>query len=281
MTSPLQSRRQDLHRPRDGGAVADDDLDPLAADLRLELVRGAAGDDLPVVDDRDRVGQLVGLLEVLGRQQEGRALADEAADDVPHAEPAARVEPGRRLVEEQEPRSADQRAPEVQPAAHPARVGLDDAIAGVGEVELLEELVGAAPGLGRRQLVEPAEHPQVLAPGQVLVDRRVLAGQADDLAELVGLLDDVEAGDGRSSGVRLEQRRQDPDRRRLARAVGSEQTEDGALGDLEIEPVEGADLVLARLVDLDQAFGRDRGSWAWLLLPLGRSAGARKYTGVR
>ena len=59
-------------------AVVDDDLDALAADLRLELVGGAAGDDLAVVDDGDRVGQLVGLLEVLGRQQQRRALADQA-----------------------------------------------------------------------------------------------------------------------------------------------------------------------------------------------------------
>ena len=104
-------RRIRTRRARgDVGSVVDDDLDALAADLRLELVGRAAGDDLAVVDDRDRVGQLVGLLEVLGREQQRRALADEAADDVPHAQPAARVEAGRRLVEEQQPRPADQRA---------------------------------------------------------------------------------------------------------------------------------------------------------------------------
>ena len=108
-------------------------------------------------------------------------------------EPAARVEPGRRLVEEQQLRPADQRAAEVEPAAHAARVGLDDAVAGVGQLELLEQLVGPALGLGLRQLVQPPEHDQVLAAGQVLVDGRVLAGQADDRAELLGLLDDVEA----------------------------------------------------------------------------------------
>ena len=180
----LAVRRQELHRPRDRGPVADDDLDPLAADLRLELVGGAAGDDLPVVDDGDRVGQLVGLLEVLRRQQQRRALAHEVADDVPHPEPAARVEPGRRLVQEQDPRPPDERAAEVEPAAHAARVRLDDAVGGVGEVELLEQLVGASRGFARWQLVEPAEHPQVLATGQVLVDRGVLAGQPDDLAQL-------------------------------------------------------------------------------------------------
>ena len=51
-------------------APVDHDLDALAADLGLELVRGAPGDDLAVVDDRDGVRQLVRLLEVLRRQQE-------------------------------------------------------------------------------------------------------------------------------------------------------------------------------------------------------------------
>ena len=255
---PCSRRCRTALRLRHRGPVADDDLDPFATDLRLELVGGAAGDDLAVVDDGDRVGELVGLLEVLGREQERRALADEAADDVPHAEPAARVEAGRRLVQEQEPRPPDEGAAEVEPAAHAARVGLDDAVAGVGQVELLEQLVGPSPGLGRRQLVQPAEHPQVLAPGQVLVDRGELAGQADDLAELVRLLDDVEAGHRRPPGVGLEQGGQDPDGGGLAGAVGPEQAEDGALGDGQVEAVESADLALAGLVDLDQAFGRDR-----------------------
>ena len=141
VTSPWQSRDRISVARLDLVAVADDDLDALAADLRLELVGRPAGDDLAVVDDGDRVGELVGLLEVLGRQEERHALAHEPADDLPHADPAARVEAGRRLVEEQQPRPPDERARQVQPAAHAARVGLDDAIGGVDEVELLEQLV--------------------------------------------------------------------------------------------------------------------------------------------
>ena len=141
------------------------------------------------------------------------------------------VEAGRRLVEEQQARPTDERAAEVQPAAHAARVGLDDAVRGVDQVELLEQLVRTASRLGRRQLVEQPEHPQVLAPGQVLVDGGVLPGQADDAAQLLGLADDVEAGDGRSARVGLEQRREDPDGRRLAGAVRAEQAEDRALLD--------------------------------------------------
>ena len=257
VASPVAVAAHDLGSRGDVVTLVDDDLHPCSTEVRLEFVGRAAGDDLAAVDDGDRVGQFVGLLEVLGRQQQGRALADQAADDLPHPEAAARVEPGRGLVEEQQPRPADQGAAQVEPAPHAAGVGLDDPVAGVGQLELVEQLLRPLLGLGLRELVEPAEHDQVLPAGQVLVDGRVLAGESDDLPKLLGLLDHVEARDGGMAGVRLQERGEDPDAGRLAGAVRAEQAQDGALGDFQVHAVEGADLVLARPIDLDQAFGRD------------------------
>ena len=152
-TAPVPSGEQ--RDARSSASRSCDDLDPLPADLRLQLVRRSARDDPAVVDDRDLVGELVGLLEVLRRQQERRAFAHLGADHVPHREPAARIEPGRRLVEEEQPRLADQGAREVEPAAHPAGVGLRDPSGRVGEVEALEQRVGPAPRLGAAELVQP------------------------------------------------------------------------------------------------------------------------------
>ena len=57
--------------------------------LRLEVGRGALAHDQAVVDDRQPVAELVGLLEVLrGEEDRGAALVD-AADLVPDREPAA------------------------------------------------------------------------------------------------------------------------------------------------------------------------------------------------
>ena len=58
-TAELPTDEPDGHRLAAFRAAMDDDLDPFSADLGLELVGGAGGDDLSVVDDRDRVGQLV------------------------------------------------------------------------------------------------------------------------------------------------------------------------------------------------------------------------------
>ena len=90
------------------------------------------------------VGEPVGLVEVLGREQHGRAAGDAALDRLPQAEPAARVEPGRRLVEEQHRRAEHERGREVEPPAHAAGVGLRGPLGGVGELEALEQLVARA-----------------------------------------------------------------------------------------------------------------------------------------
>ena len=73
-------------------AVGDGQLEPLAADLGLELVGGALGDHLAVVDDHDVVGQPVGLLQVLRGQQQGGA----AGDQVRRSPPTCPVRPGGR-----------------------------------------------------------------------------------------------------------------------------------------------------------------------------------------
>ena len=74
------------------GGVAHGDLQPFAADLGLELVGGALGDDPAVVDHHDGVGQQVGLLQVLRGEQQRGATRDQPVDHVPHVDPAARVQ---------------------------------------------------------------------------------------------------------------------------------------------------------------------------------------------
>jgi len=48
---------------------------------------------------------------------------------------------------------------------------------------------------------QPADHDEVLPAGLLGVDRGVLAGEADDAADLGGLAADVVPGDGRLTGV--------------------------------------------------------------------------------
>ena len=92
--------------------------------MRSFSLRRARRDDQAMVDHDDVVGQLVRLVHVLGGEQEGRAPRHQLTDDGPHPQPAAGVEAGGGLVEEKDPRPADQAGRQVQAPQHSAGVRL-------------------------------------------------------------------------------------------------------------------------------------------------------------
>ena len=214
----------------------------LATHLCLELIRGSACDDLPPVDDGDRVRELVRLVQVLRGQQHGRPLCHEALNDLPEPQATARVQTRRRLVEEDDRGSSDQGPCEVQTPAHATGVGLGGPVRRIDEVELLEQLLGPHAGRLAGQVVEPSDHDQVLPPGQVLVNGRVLAGQPDRSAHTLRVGCDVDPVHDGPAGVGCEQRGQDAHRGGLPGAVGPEQPEHAARGDVEVHPVKSPHL---------------------------------------
>ena len=143
---------------------------------------------------------------------------DEVSDGLPHHPAAAWIEAGRGLVEEDDPRVADEGHGEVEPPLHASRVGRDGLLA----PRRPGRTARAAPRLvdGPRPLAEVPQvghQLQVLLAGEELVDRRELAGDADDRADRVGLAGDVVAGDLDLAAVGGDQGREDPDRRSSCR----------------------------------------------------------------
>ena len=200
-----------------------------------------------VVEHRDPVGELVGLLEVLRGQEDRDAVGDEVADDLPHRVAAARVEAGGRLVEEDDPRVADERHREVEPAAHAAGVG--------GGRARRPRRPGRSGRAARRRAGGPprgrggAGRPS--GSGSPRPVSRLSTAENWPVTPIAartasGSRGEVVAGDAQLAGVGADQRREDLDDRGLAGAVGPEQGEDGALGDVEVDAVEH-DVVAERL----------------------------------
>ena len=102
--------------------------------------------------------------------------------------------------------------------------------------------------------VELGVQAQVLRGRQVAVERRVLEDEADVAADVVALADDVVAGDVGAAAGRLGERAEHVDRRRLAGAVGAEEAEDLAAGDVEADAAHGLDLAegLSEVLDVDR-----------------------------
>jgi hypothetical protein len=104
------------------GRLLLDVLDLGGREQLLELGEGAVHDDPALVQDRDPVGELFGLVQVLGGEQHRRAALGELLDGLPHLDARLRVEPGRRLVEEDDRRVPDEAHRDVEAAAHATRV---------------------------------------------------------------------------------------------------------------------------------------------------------------
>ncbi len=178
-----------------------------------------------MIEHRDGVGEPVGLLQVLGRQQHRRTPVGQVGDQPPQTEPAARVKAGGRLVEKQHLRGTNQAGRHVQTATHAAGVRAHGTVSDRGEVELFQQYVGPPGGRPASQPGQAADHAQILPAGQVAVDRRVLPEQADRPPHVARPRDHVLAEHDRPARVGPQQRGHDPHHRRLPGPVWPQQSE--------------------------------------------------------
>ena len=245
-----------------GFGVSQLDQHGIPAQVRLEVVGGAAGDDATTVDDRDATRQAIGLLQVMRRQQDGQPVdVGEPGDLGPKLGPGLRVEARGRLVQEEDAGPVDQAHGHIQLALHAARVGSGHPARGLGQTEALEQAIHPSAKLLAADPVQQALQLQVLAPGGVRIDGDPLTNHADPAPHLLGLPEHVGPGNGRGAIIGLDERGEYLDRRRLAGAIRPEQSEDRTLLDFDTEPVECDDI---RPVALDQPGrldGRARMCW--------------------
>jgi len=265
----VAERCKDLGGAGEVAAFTDPDFDHVPAGPALELFGRARCDRAPVVDDHDVIGQLVGLLQVLRGHQHVRAAGNEVTDRRPQLHPTARVEAGRRLVEQQQPRRADEAGTQVEAPTHPAGVRAHETVAGVAQPELLEDSVGGISRGTPAVAEQPGDHLEVLPTGQRRFDGGELTGQPDHPAHLLGAGQRIDAGDAQQPGVGAQQRGDGAHERRLSGAVGAEDRRDGPGRSDQLEAVEGGDVILAALLPevLAQPGGLDdrnaRGVLAW------------------
>ncbi len=239
-----------------GRAVEQGDADRLG---RRELVgqggEGAVEQDPAVVDDDHPLAQGLDVGHVVARQQHRRArplvvLGEERADPLLGGD----VEPDRRLVEEQHRRPMQEGAADLGLHPLPERQVADRLGDQVAEVEELDQLVAHLHELGARQAVDGSDQLERVEGGQVPLELVPVAHHHRDPAQEVALaLRRRVAQHPCLARRRVQQAGQHLERRGLAGAVGTEEADDLAGGDLEADPVDRLDL--ARLAP-DEALGR-------------------------
>ena len=198
--------------------------------------------------------EAVRLIQVLRREQDRGPVAAQLVDERPELLARTRVEPRRGLVEQDHRRAADQPCRQIEPAAHAAGVGRRAPRRPARPApKRSSSSLARARAARRGQAVQPPDHLQVLAPGELLIHGGELAREADAAADRKRRRDDVVAEHARAAGGRWQQRGQDAHERRLAGAVGPEQPEHGARRDREVEAVQGDHVAEApaQLADFD------------------------------
>lgn len=133
-------------------------------------------------------GKLDRSIELMRREEHGRAGCGGAADQAIDQVAAALVEPGVRLIEEPELRPTDDHRSKRGPATLTGRqVAYGDVAKSVGDPESIERSVDGSRVDARCSRPEP----QVLLDAQVLVEGGVVAEQADRSANRSTVGDDV------------------------------------------------------------------------------------------
>ncbi len=236
-----EARDQDLH-------VRDVEIQD--ARQRPDVQEPARPEDGHAVAEGLRVG------EDVGREEHGLARLLEVQDDVPDQPAADGIEPGHRLVEDDELGIVDQGLGDSRPLHHPLREAADGGVGGSSKAHEVEKVLSALPPLPRAEAEQAAGVVQVFARREVVVEIGML-GKVTHLVPPGGVSLSMPE-DGEGAAVRMEETRDDLQGRGLTRAVGPEVAEDLPGSNLEVQVREDGDGPLSQVPD-GVALGEPRG----------------------
>jgi hypothetical protein len=230
--------------------------------FRLELAQhvrhGVALDDAPALDDGDVAAQILRFFQVVRGQDDGRPLIVDLAEEVPHRPADLDVDAGGRLVEDQKPRFVHQRARDHEAPLHSARERACDGIAAVPELQLLQVFLRALLGKPPRNAVEARLVHDDREHRLEHVEVDFLRHDADaGLRQLELAVEVVSEHLDRAAGL-VDERGDDADRGRLARAVRTQEREEIALRHGEVDTLECLDAVFVDLGELSKDEGVHR-----------------------
>ena len=193
-------------------------------------------DDLAAPDHADAISHLLGLFDIMGRQNDRNAAFAQAAYKVPHAAPKLDIDTRRRLVEKQDFGFMAQCLGDHHPALHPTRQFHDLRVAFVPERKILQQLldIGLVARLAEQATAEIDRRPNRLES----IGADLLRHEPDHPARFPVAANDIVSARKHRARCRRNNAADRTDQSRLARAIGPEQCEDLARNDIQTDIVE-------------------------------------------
>ena len=204
-----------------------------------QRARRALGDDVAAVHDHEPIAELLGFVHVVRGEHERDALALQAGTAGPKQVARLRVEAGRRLVEQEHVGRVDQPASDREPSLHAARERVDLGVAPVAQLHEVEQLGGPLADERSRQVEVAAVDHHVVPHRQLGVEVVLLRHDAEARADLRAVGRGVHAEHAEFAARPRRHAADHAHRRRLARAVRSEEAERLAGFDREVDAVDG------------------------------------------
>ena len=176
---------------------------------RRALAHDALADGDAPIHEHDPVGQLLQIAEEVAGDDQCHPLGAQVPDQSQELGPTRRVEPGGRLVEQQDGGLMDQRTGECQALLLAPGQDVYRPVRPLLQAHELEHGLGPLRGECLRQCPGPTGEAQVLPGRQVLVEAEGVRDPAEDASDLPGLRRRVVSADPHEPLVGGEQGRQD------------------------------------------------------------------------
>ena len=209
------------------------------------LGHAARGHQPAVLDDADLGADVGHFGQDVGREEDRLAHPLQGAQQLAHLNARPRVKAAGRLVEDEHLWVVGEGAGQAEALLHTPAERLDVGVAFRAQVYQGQQVVNHARAGGSGDVVAGGEEVEILPDLHVVVDAEEVGHVADGAADGDRLFGDGVAGNPRLAGGRPQQRGQDAHRRRLARAVGADEAEDGPLLDAEGQVFDGGQVAVA------------------------------------
>ena len=211
----------------------------------------------PLLITPDSVRHLLRFLDVVRRQDDGHAALSEPPNHLPHVAAQLDVNPGGRLIEEQDHRLVRQGLGNHDPSLHPPRQVHDLRVLLVPKRKLTQQLldVRRARGLAEKPSAEVHRRPHTLE----RVGRNLLRHKPDLRPSRAIPGHHIMPVDQHRTGARVDDPANDTDERRLPRAVRPQERKDLPTPNLQIHVLEGHEPRLVGLTKLGDGDNRLHG----------------------